>query len=38
MIAWRGVQLFKAGRNIVQEEQLEQVRYDDKLDFSLYSI
>ena len=33
MIAWRGIQLFKSGRNLVYENQFESIRYDDRLDF-----
>ena len=37
MIAWRGQQLFEQGRNIIPYDQVDRVRYNDKLDFDLYS-
>ena len=37
MIAWRGQQLFEQGRNIISYDQVDRVRYNDKLDFDLYS-
>ena len=37
MIAWRGQQLFEQGRSIVPFDQVDKVRYNDKLDFALYS-
>ena len=36
MIAWRGLQLLKAGRNMVGESELDKLRYDDKLSFSKF--
>ena len=36
MIAWRGLQLLKAGRGLVYENELETLRYDDKLSFSRF--
>lgn len=36
MIAWRGLQLLKAGRNLVHESELQPLRYDDKLSFAKY--
>lgn len=34
MIAWRGLQLWKAGRSIIPVNMIDTVRYDDHLDFS----
>ena len=36
MIAWRGLQLLKAGRGLVNEDELKTLRYDDKLSFSKF--
>lgn len=37
MIAWRGQQLLEQGRSIIPFDQVDRVRYNDKLDFDLYS-
>lgn len=34
MIAWRGLQLWRAGRNIIPVNMIDTIRYDDHLDFS----
>ena len=37
MIAWRGQQLMKQGRDVIPFDQVDQIRYNDKLDFDLYT-
>ena len=37
MIAWRGLQLYQLGRNIIQPTNVDSIRYNDHLDFSSYS-
>lgn len=34
MIAWRGLQLWRAGRSIIPVNMIDTVKYDDHLDFS----
>ena len=37
MIAWRGHQLLQQQRDVISWEQVQDIRYNDHLDFDLYS-
>ena len=38
MIAWRGLQLWEAGRSIVPYQEVDAVRYEDRLPFERMSL
>ena len=38
MIAWRGHQLLQQQRDVISWEKVQNIRYNDHLDFDLYSI
>ena len=38
MIAWRGHQLLQQQRDVISWAHVKEVRYNDRLDFDMYSI